>query len=698
MSSYLAGRLSVERHRRFVGRNSELELFQSAIAATELPFNVLYIFGPGGIGKTTLLLEFIQLCNAAQIPVVYLDARTVEASPESFLDLLQHTMSLAATDSPLQVLAAQPDRQVLVIDTYEKLASLDDWFRDVFLPQLPEQALIILAGRQPPSSAWRMDPGWQILLHTLSLRNLSPAESQIYLTKHKIPAEQHQAVLEFTHGHPLALSLITDVFAQRRDIRFRPEAVPDIVKMLLEKFLEEIPSPAHRMALEACALVRFTTEALLTEMLLLPNVHELFEWLRALSFIESGLMGIFPHDLAREVLLADLHWRNPDWYGELHRCARIYYIARLGQSQGQERHRILFDFAFLHHKNPAAKPYLTWQESYRLSTDTLRESDRPALLGMVTQHEGEESAHLAAHWLTQQPQGVLVIRDDEQQPAGFMLVVGLQQASPEDLNADPATRAAWKYLQNYAPLRPGETAIMFRFWMARNTYQAVSPIQSLIFIHCIQQFQTTAGLAFSFSPCAEPDFWAAGFTYSDLVRLPEADFEVGGRCYGVYGHDWRVVPHAAWRELMAKREVAASAETIPVSFSSEPLVVLSQPEFSEAVQDTLRHFCRPDALQTNPLLQSRLIVKRVAGKASKAERIAALRSLVQETVESLQSYARDAKLYHALSRAYLHPAATQEQAADLLNLPFGTFRRHLKAGIARVVDILWQREISGLEK
>jgi hypothetical protein len=698
MSSYLAERLSVERHRRFVGRTSELELFQSAIAATELPFHVLYIFGPGGIGKTTLLWEFIRLCNATQTPVIYLDARTVEASPESFLNMLRFTMNLATTDSPLQVLAAQPDRQVLLIDTYEKLEPLDGWLRDVFLPQLPEHTLIILAGRQPPSSAWRMDLGWQILLRPLSLRNLSPEESQIYLTKHKIPAGQHQAVLEFTHGHPLALSLIADVFAQGQDIRFQPEAVPDIIKMLLEKFLEEIPSPAHRMALDACALVRLTTEALLTEMLPLPNVHELFEWLRRLSFIESGLAGIFPHDLAREALLADLRWRNPDRYAELHRCARTYYITRLGQIQGQEQHRILFDFAFLHHKNPAVKPYLIWQESHRLSTDILRESDRPALLKMVTQHEGEESARLASHWLTQQPQGVLVIRDDEQQPAGFMLVLALQQASPEDLHADPATCAAWQYLHNYAPLRPGEAAIMFRFWMARNTYQAVSPVQSLIFIHCIQQFQTTDGLAFSFSPCAEPDFWAAMFTYSDLVRIPEADFEVGGRCYGVYGHDWRVVPHAAWRELMAKREVAASAEAIPASSSSEPLVVLSQPEFSEAVQDTLRHFCRPDALQTNPLLQSRLIMKRVADKASKTERIAALRDLVQETVESLRSYARDAKLYHALNRAYLHPASTQEQAAELLNLPFGTFRRHLKAGIARVADILWQREISGLEK
>jgi hypothetical protein len=32
----------------------------------------------------------------------------------------------------------------------------------------------------------------------------------------------------------------------------------------------------------------------------------LFGWLRGLSFIEQGPEGVFPHDLAREVLDSDL--------------------------------------------------------------------------------------------------------------------------------------------------------------------------------------------------------------------------------------------------------------------------------------------------------------------------------------------------------------------------------------------------------
>ena len=67
--------------------------------------------------------------------------------------------------------------------------------------------------------------------------------------------------------------------------------------------------------------------------------------------------------------------------------------------------------------------------------------------------------------------------------------------------------------------------------------------------------------------------------------------------------------------------------------------------------------------------------------------------MVQQVTESLQSSPREQKLYLAVYRTYLNPAPTQEQAAELLNLPFSTYRRHLKTGMTRVAEILWHREI-----
>ncbi len=698
MSVRLAGRLSAARHFRFVGRASEQALFESALAEADLPFHLLYVFGPGGVGKTALLREFAYLCEQAQTPALYIDARNVHPAPESFTNALRRAMGLPPQDSPLEAIASQSSHFVILIDTYEMLASLDDWVREVLLTQLPENTLVVLASQYPPSPVWRTDPGWQTLIRTIPLRNLNPQESRAYLGRLQVPAEQHQAVLDFTHGHPLALSLVADVFAQRHNIQFRPEHTPDVVKTLLEQFAQKVPGPAHRAALEVCALVRLTTETLLARMLDMSDAHELFEWLRGLSFIESGQEGLFPHDLTREVLVADLRWRNPDWYTELHHRARAYYTARLQQMPGAEQQRVLFDYIFLHRNNLVVRPFFEWQGSGGGTADTLRAGDEIALAAMVAQHEGKESADLAVHWMARQPQGVLVLRQAEPLPVGWLMAVALHQANSDDLTLDPAAKAAWEYLQCDAPLRPGESATLFRYWMARDTYQAVSPPQSTIFVNVVRHYLTTPGLAFTFFPCADPDFWAPMFAYADLARIPAADFEVGGRRYGVYGHDWRAVSPTAWLALLAERETAATPQVTPPLPTTEPLVILSEPEFAAAVREALRVFSNPDELRNIPLLRSRLVVDQVGNQAPSARRIAVLQTLLKEAIELLQKTPRDAKLYRALYHTYLQPAPTQEQAAELLDLPFSTFRRHLKAGTIRVADILWQKELGGLDK
>lgn len=704
MVKRLSERLGAARQHRFVGRDSELALFQSALIALELPFHLLYVFGPGGVGKTMLLTEFASMCKQYEIRAFYMDTRHIEPVPELFLQALQRVMTLQSSESPIQALAAHTERQVLLLDTYERIESLDWWLGDVFLPQLSDQTLVVVAGRNPPSLAWRSDPGWQTLMHILPLRNLSPDESRAYLAVRTVPADQYEALLAFTHGHPLALSLVADLFAQRPDIRFQPETAPDIIKTLLEQFLQKVPGPAHRAAMEVCALVRLTTETLLSEVLAMPDAHELFSWLRGLSFIESGALGLFPHDLAREALMADLRWRNPGWYTELHRRARKYYLQRLPLAQGKDQQRIFFDYVFLHRTNPLVRPHHQWQDGSSLAFETARSSDFPVLLSMVARYEGEESARLAAYWFERQAQGVMVLRDMSNQtrgysvPIGFVSTVMLTHTLAEAVRVDPATNAAWRYLEQTAPLRPGEIALLFRFWMNQDTYQDLSPVQSLIAVSMMRHFLGTQGLAFTFTTFADPDYWAPLSAYTHFMRLREADFEIGGRRYGVYGHDWRVMPPTAWLESLAEFEGGLPLSTTPLPPSSPPLVVLSQTEFNDALREALRVLGQPHELRNSPLLRSRLVVEQAGTHASTAERVAALQTLVQEACTLLQASPRDAKAQRALDYALLHPTITQEQAAEALGLPFSTFRRHLRDGMSRVIALLWQWELQGRGK
>jgi hypothetical protein len=100
-------------------------------------------------------------------------------------------------------------------------------------------------------------------------------------------------------------------------------------------------------------------------------------------------------------------------------------------------------------------------------------------------------------------------------------------------------------------------------------------------------------------------------------------------------------------------------------------------------------------LLNNPLLRARLVTDRAGSKARPAERVAALKRLLRDACERLRETPREAKAYRALAHTYLHPLPTQEQAAEALDLPFSTYRRHLKTGIVRVTERLWQWELHG---
>ena len=129
--------------------------------------------------------------------------------------------------------------------------------------------------------------------------------------------------------------------------------------------------------------------------------------------------------------------------------------------------------------------------------------------------------------------------------------------------------------------------------------------------------------------------------------------------------------------------------------TTAPLVVLGEPDFAAAIRDALRNFHSTDDLRTNPLLRSRVVVERAGFSADDSTGVADLRDLLTEAAESLRASPREVKRYRAVHRTYLEPAPNQESAAELLGLPFSTYRRHLKAGITQVGEILWQREIGG---
>jgi hypothetical protein len=686
MTPTLADRLSQARARSFVGREPELDRFRRLLAAGDGPA-VVVVHGPAGIGKSTLLRRFAALCAETEgVTCRLIDARDLPPA----LEALEGRLSGLLDEEPA-------GRSVVLIDAYERLADLDAVVRDHLAPRLPADTLLVLAGQQPPSLGWRTDAGWASLLHAWRLGNLTPDQCHAYLDGRGVPRALQDPAVAFTHGHPLALALVGEVIKEKGT--FAPAESADVVRVLIDRLMEAVPTPLQGAALEAAAQVRVVTEPLLGALLDLPTgvaaplgevtVSELFGWLRTLPFAESGLSGLYLHDLVREVLARDLRWRQPDLYATYHDRARAHYLTRLEGQDAAGQAAALLDLIYLH---PDLRAFLQPpDEAAGLRLDALRSEDVESVVAAVRRHEGADSAALAGLWLAKAPQSWRVVRRGDGQADGAVCLLPITDRS--DDGGDPALGAARRQLVHHPPLRPGEVVTLIRFWLAHDSYQAVSPVQSLIATEFARHFLTTAGLAVTILPFAQPEDWEAFCSYADQTRAPDADFGVGDRTYRAYVHDWRTVPPAAWVARLSRMEIGAPPGASPAAGAAT--LVLGEHDFAAAVRQALRDYTRPDRLRANPLLRCRVVTARVSDGSGPPDQVAVLQGLLKDAAETLAAVPADRRLHRVLVRAYLQPAPTLERAAEVLDLPSSTFRRLLTTAVARVTAVLWHRELDG---
>ena len=82
-------------------------------------------------------------------------------------------------------------------------------------------------------------------MKTLPLRSLEPSEAIEFLEQKKIPKEEFNSILDFTHGHPLALSVVAEIYEQHPGKKFnnlKGEEIWALVhytRTLAEKALED---------------------------------------------------------------------------------------------------------------------------------------------------------------------------------------------------------------------------------------------------------------------------------------------------------------------------------------------------------------------------------------------------------------------------------------------------------------------------
>ena len=585
---------------------------------------------------------------------------------------------------------------VLLLDAFEWFAPLEAWLHQDFLPQLGGRVTVVIAGRWPPSAAWRTSPVWHGRLRVVGVGDFQPDEARALLAARGVPEARWAEALTLTRGHPLGLALLSDVLSQRHAPRLDTLAgAPDVVKVLLERFLDDLPSPRHRRALEVCAFSRTTNEGLLEAVLDEPDadVSALFSWLCNLSFIRLVAHGVFPHDLARDVILANLQWRNPDAYRRLFQRLWRVLEDREASLTGREQAWATAEAMYLCRHSPTLRGFLAVDTVGAVVAGPATPEERDRLIGLLREQDGEASARVAAHWAARQPQAFSVLRGPDGVLEALGVTLRLTEADPADLEADPAIRAAWAFLQRAAPLRPGEVALYHRFFKGKRAPERTPEDVALFAQHASQVWLNTPNLAWSFLKQTDPNAMASVMNLIRHAHATAADFTLDAVDHAVFAHDWRAEPYREWSNAVARMALsvdfgAGVADGFEHTVSAQ---VMTQAEFAEAIRHALRDFRRPHDLARNPLMRARIVLERSNGQATPD----ALQTLLREAAESLKSDPRDSDLYRVLERTHFEPAATKELAAEVLGWSYSTYRRRLMAATACITGLLWQRELAG---
>jgi hypothetical protein len=630
MTGDLATVIDAARVDAFVGRSTEVAVFRSALSG-HTALRVLLVHGPGGIGKTTLLDQFRIRARHDGRTVVALDARDIDCSPEGFRGAFD-----AARDQDRTA-----DRFVLLVDGYDRLIALDDWIRQAFIPSLPSDCVVVLVSRDPPAAPWRTDPGWRALAGVCRLGPLDEAESIDLLTRFAVPPNLHPRLTALGRGHPLTLALLADT-AVTGGVPDSLADAPDLVAALASQVVGEAPDEAHALGYALCALAWITTEDLLRNAVG-DRAPQVWTWLEHRPFITRGIDGLYPHDLVRDVLEADLRRRSPDTYRRVRRIIHLQAIAALRGSDPGQRQLWAHQKLYLHRRSPLSGSFWALRDRGSAAVLPGRPGDHPDVLDLVERFDGPANARLAARWLEAQPENLSVVRSPAG-IAGFLLQV-VYPTDPALIDDDPIARTAIDVATRISPARPGEQISIGRFNAGQVDYQRDA---YAVLTGCIGStiMWLTRPLAWSFVASADPEFWGPCFEYLELNTRVCTSFD--GREYTLFGIDWRRLPIDDWLELMSEREVTGAAGPIPADLLRP--APLPRAQFDDAIRAALRELTSPERLRGNPLTRSRLVSGRTGDPAAR------LRQAVLAGIARTGGQPRTATLPRVLDRTFVHPA------------------------------------------
>lgn len=296
----------------FVGREAELAVV-SELIDEGTPSRILFVHGPGGIGKSALLRAAARLAEQAGFAVEAHDARTLAGG----LDELLRQLSGSGVGP-----------HFLVVDEVDRLGSMLAPLRDALLDRLPEDARIVLAGRGEPEQSWRAN-GLPSIVVDLPLGPLADDGADAYLALRGISDLRRRArVVAWARGYPLALTVAASAPGGRLGTGLESHLEERLTAWLAGRSMLDV----DREVLEVAAIARIVDGRLLAAALPGRNTRELLPRLQALPIAQTLGWGSSIHPVLADAIRDRMKATSPSHYRQLVRriAENLAMRARLG--------------------------------------------------------------------------------------------------------------------------------------------------------------------------------------------------------------------------------------------------------------------------------------------------------------------------------------------------------------------------------
>ncbi|AYF97459.1 AAA family ATPase [Protaetiibacter intestinalis] len=296
---------------RFTGREAELAIVRALLDPAGSR-RVLYVHGPGGIGKSALLRATARLAAAAGFEVETHDARVLPADVAQLVE---------------RVAGGSSTGRCVVIDEVDALGAALHPLRDALLDRLDEASRIVLAGRSAPNPSWHSD-GLPAILVDLPLAPLDDTTADELLAAGGVLEQaRREEIIDWAQGSPLALTVAAAVPAGAPGSR-ESELEGRLTAWLAGQPILSV-DPA---VLEVAALVPAVDARLIAAALAGRSTRDAMRGLAALPVVQRLGNGLALHPVLASAIRARLRATAPAHYHQLVRRIALHLgmRARMG--------------------------------------------------------------------------------------------------------------------------------------------------------------------------------------------------------------------------------------------------------------------------------------------------------------------------------------------------------------------------------